>query len=391
MNTILTILRKELKVALRDRKTLISAILMPALLVPLLIVGITKLQSKLSSNERSRTLKVVLLNAPEAVTKLFTDPKIQMTKGVNLADARDSVSKESFDAVLEFEPAFTNKLNNVQTGTVNLYYKSTNEKVEDRLSEKLEQYEETIVDGRLMALNITREVLKPVKVEKVDLASTKEQIGVMIGGFIPYFFILFCFLGCMYPAIDMMTGEKEKGTIETLLTVPASRLQILMGKMIAIALLGISAALMTFAGMGMALALTNGIPDELLKVIQDVLSFRFILMLLAMLIPLSIFFAGILSAIAIRASTFKEAQSYITPMTFVVIVPAMIALMPGVKLSWQTVFVPILNIALATKEIIAGTMNTLQYVCILASLLLLAFLSVLFSVKQFSSEKNILK
>jgi len=391
MNTILTIIRKELKDSLRDRKTLISAVLMPALAVPLLILGITKLQQRLNDKERNKQLKVVLYNAPAALQSLFTDPKIQLINNIPLNQAKDSVSAESYDAILDFAPGFEKSIDSLQAGTLSFYFKSTNEIVEKRINEKLELYKSAILSARFSKLNLSQGMLKPLDVHTMDVASTKEQIGVLLGGFIPYFFILFCYLGCMYPAIDMLTGEKEKGTIETLLTVPASRFSILMGKMIAIAIIGVCAAIMTMSGMFMVVRLSNGIPPEILKAISDILSVKFILMLFAMLIPLSIFFAGILSAVAIRASTFKEAQSYVTPMSFVVIIPAVIALMPGMKLTWETSWIPILNIALATKEIVSGTIKNLQYLLIVFSLIAFAGIAVLLSIRQFSNEKNILK
>jgi sodium transport system permease protein len=213
----------------------------------------------------------------------------------------------------------------------------------------------------------------------------------MIGGLLPYIFIMFCFTGCMYPAIDLITGEKEKGTIETLLTVPASRFKILVGKMITISLVGLSAALMTILGMVVSLKFLPDIPQDFLNSISDMLSVKFIIMLFAMLLPLSIFFAGLLSAIVIRTKSFKEAQSLVTPMVIVVIIPAVIALMPGVELNWQTVWVPILNIALATKEIIAGTIVIEQYITIVLSLTVLALGAAYISFKQFSKEGMVLK
>ena len=213
----------------------------------------------------------------------------------------------------------------------------------------------------------------------------------MIGGFLPYIFIIFCFTACMYPAIDLITGEKEKGTMETLLSSPASRFQILIGKMLTISIVGLSAALMTIVGMVVGLKFLPDIPADFLATINDIVSVKFMVMLFAMLIPLSIFFAGLLSAIVIRAKSFKEAQTMVTPMMFVIIVPAMLAMIPGVVLSWQTAFIPILNIALATKEIIAGTINMAMYAAIVLSLIGFAMLAALISYKQFSKESMVLK
>ena len=391
MHTIFTVIRKELKDTLRDRKTLISAIVMPALAMPLIILGVTKLQKSLVEKERTKQLKIAMYNAPPAAEQLFTDSTVKIIRGIPLAAARDSVAAEKYDAVLDFDPTFTASIDSMHPAAISFYYKSTNTMVEKRVTDRLDQYKAEVLSSRFQRLNLPEDMLTPLAVKNVDVASTKEQIGVLLGGFIPYFFIIFCFLGCMYPALDLITGEKEKGTIETLLTVPASRLHILLGKMITISIVGICAALMTIGGMFAAIRLSNQIPAEILSTVNDILSVKFIIMLFAMLIPLSFFFAGLLSAIAIRASTFKEAQSYVTPMTFVVIIPAMIALMPGVKLSWQNVWIPILNIALATKEIIAGTISSLHYTAIIVSLVVLALLAILASYRQFSKEKNILK
>ncbi len=391
MNIILTIIRKELTDSLRDRKTLISAVILPAVAIPLLLLGVTRLQKSLSEKEKGRELKVAIFNMPPAIEAAFADSKIRLIKTATLAAARDSVGKEVYDAALDFDPQFLSSIDSLRPGKLQFYYKSTSESTERRISERLDRYKASVMSSRFARLGLSQDLLSPVAVSKVDMASAKEQIGVLLGGFIPYFFILFCFFGCLYPAIDLTTGEKEKGTLETLLTAPASRLQILAGKMITVAIIGVCAALITIGGMFAAIRLSGDIPPEILKTVNDILSARFIIMLFAMLLPLSLFFAGVLTAIAIRASSFKEAQSYVTPMTFVVIIPAMIALMPGVKLSWQTSWIPILNIALATKEIIAGTIRSGQYALIVVSLICFAVVALLMSIRQFSNERNILK
>lgn len=386
MHTIFTIFLKELRATLRDRKTLISAILLPAIAMPLLVLGVTRLQKRMSEKEQAKKLVVALIGTRPELRAALQDSSFNFRSDVSLAAARDSVSKERFDAAVVQKPA----ADSLMPEEITLLYKSTNLSVEKRLSKLLDAYKESRIRQGLQARGLDESLLTPVIVQSVDVASTKEQIGILAGGFLPYIFILFCFLGCLYPAIDLITGEKERGTIETLLTVPVSRLHILIGKMLCVAATGVVAAMMTVAGLFVSLHFMSEIPQEFLSTIEDILSLRFILMLFAMLIPLSLFFAGILAAIVVRAATFKEAQSYATPLMFVIIVPAMIALTPGMKLSWETAFIPILNIALATKEIIAGTIQTGIYLAIVASLALFALLAILLSVRQFSNEKNIL-
>ena len=391
MKTIFTVIKKELIDTLRDKKTLISAIVLPALAMPLLILGVTKLQKNLMNKEQNKQLKIALIGAPNNLVSQFNDSTFSLVDNINLAGVKDSIENGSIDALLEFDSNFNEKVSTLSSGGLKLYYKSTNLLVEKRIREKLDIYKTIIMNDRIKQLKISSEALEPLTISKIDIASPKEQIGKMIGGFIPYIFIMLCFLGCMYPALDLITGEKERGTLETLLTVPASRFKILIGKTITIALVGISAAIMAMAGMFFSLKFIDDIPPDFLNVINDLLGLKFILMLFAMLIPLSIFFAGLLSAIVVRASSFKEAQSYVTPLSFVIIIPAMIALMPGVELTWQTVWIPILNIALATKQIIAGTIQSSHYLVVVVSLILLAVVAVFLSLKQFSKETMILK
>ena len=204
-------------------------------------------------------------------------------------------------------------------------------------------------------------------------------------------FIIFAFMGCMVPAFSLITGEKESGTMETLLTVPASRTKILFAKMITIALFGLTAAFVSILGMVAAMKFLPNIQGDLLSVIRDLVNPKFILMLIVMLIPLSFFFGGLLSAIVVRANSYKEAQSYVSPLMIVIIIPAMIALMPGVNLNWNTVWIPILNISLATKEIISETISLPMYFTIIFSLILIAVIALYASLKQFTKEGMVLK
>jgi sodium transport system permease protein len=392
MNTILTIFRKEMTTTLRDRRTLISAILLPVLAMPLLLLGITKFSKSMAEKEAAKNLRIVLNNAPAALQEQFRNaPGFTILPPMNLATARDSVSSEAYDAVLDVDPAFESSIDSMRSGNVAFYYKSTNTAVEERVSKVLDTYKSGLLKTRFQRLNLEPTMLEPLAIRTVDVASQQEQLGMLAGGFLPYVFILFCFMACMYPALDLITGEKEKGTLETLLTTPASRFQILIGKVLTIGVVGVFAAVMTIVGMFAALRLFDGIPPEILKAMEDILTVRFMLMMFGMLAPLSLFFAGVLSALVIRASSFKEAQTFVSPMMFVVIVPAMMALIPGVRLTWQTAAIPILNIALATKDITAGTIHYGQYTLLVVSLLVAALLALVVSVRQFSKEGNILK
>ena len=128
---------------------------------------------------------------------------------------------------------------------------------------------------------------------------------------------------------------------------------------------------------------------EILNVIHGILSAKFILMLFGLLFPLTVFFAGMMIPIAVYAKSFKEAQSIITPLNMFVILPAMVGFFPGIELNIVTACIPIVNIVLATKDLIAGTLDVGLLGLSFAVMLALAVLAVFISYKRFDKETNV--
>jgi sodium transport system permease protein len=128
---------------------------------------------------------------------------------------------------------------------------------------------------------------------------------------------------------------------------------------------------------------------EILEIIHSILSVKFILMLYSLLIPLTIFFAGVMIPIAVYAKSFKEAQSIITPLNIVMVLPAMVGFFPGIELNTMTACIPVVNIVLATKELIAGTLEFGLVALSFSVMLTLAVLAVIISYKRFDKETNV--
>ncbi|MFQ5753150.1 MAG: ABC transporter permease, partial [bacterium] len=275
------------------------------------------------------------------------------------------------------------------------YFKSTENEEEDitkrRLKDIVEEYEKKLISARFVELNLDEKIVKPLNLTEINIATQKERLGRMIGGFLPYIFIIFCFTGSMYPAIDLGAGEKERGTIETLLTSPVNRFQILLGKFSVVVLTGIASAAISMVGLYLSIRQLHEIPPEFLELLLGILEVKSIVLVLSLLLPLTIFFAGILLSLSIFAKTFKEAQSLISPMTFVVILPVVVGLLPGITLNSTTALIPILNISLATKDIISGTIQTGLLVEVYLSLIVLAGISLLFCTKMFEREGTIFR
>ncbi len=391
MSTILTVFKKELIDTLRDRRTLITAIIMPAVLIPFLMYGMTAVMKVVMEKEENKKLKLALLDPPLEFVATIDTAKIELIEGMTMETGRDGILSDSLDAMIAFLGDFGKQQQEMESTKVNMWFKSTNLAVKSRMTEVVDKYEESLLDSRIEQLNLTEATIDPLDLTRYDIAPKKEALGKTAGGFLPYMFILFCFMGCMYPALDLVTGEKERGTIETLLTVPSSRFHIMLGKVMTISLMGLASAIMGIVGLYIGVKFLPDMPEDMLEVLGNIVSPKFVTMLLAMLIPLCIFFAGVLAAMVIKAQSFKEAQSIVSPFMTVIILPAALAMIPGIELDWKTAFIPILNIGLATKEIIAGTIQNGHYIAIVGSLIILAIIAVFFSFKQFSKESMVLK
>ena len=394
MKNIITIIKKEALDTLRDRRTLIIMVLVPVLVFPLIFIGITSLQVSIMEREQERTTKVGWVNHD-------SDPRLEAFLGgqdrMELVPIDDAGSLEALiraDSIsygLVVPQGFGEALDQMESMALTLYFSGARIQGKERIDRVLDRYSQQLVEERLTSFDLSETFLQPFETTPVNIASEQEMIGKLAGGFLPYLFIIFCFTGAMYPAIDLFTGEKERRTLETLLTTPVSRMQILIGKLSVVTLTGIISALLAIFGLFLGFQLTTGLPDFLISVVVGILTFEFVLLLLLMLLPLTIFFSGVMAPITIYAKTFKEAQSTLTPMTFLVILPAAIGMIPGIEYTMTTALIPIVNITLATKEIIAGTIHIPYYLVTVISLVGLATISVSFCAKWFGRESNILR
>ncbi|MDP5169182.1 MAG: ABC transporter permease [Bacteroidia bacterium] len=396
MSSIFTIIKKEFLDTLRDRRTLITMIVLPLVLFPA-IFGITiTVQKSLTEKAMEKELKVGLIveggQAADLISAVETAPNLVLIRGIALEDTARLIRNDSLDMIMRIDSEFDSTMARFESGRVMIYYLGTeDDNIRERLEAPMIAYEQAVLGQRMQALQISPATVDPINIDTShDLATTQEQIGKLAGGFLPYIFVIFSFIGCMYPAIDLFTGEKERGTMETLFTLPVSRIEILVGKLVVVATSGLISALIGILGLVLSLQFLD-IPDMLREPLLDMAKPYTIIMLILMILPLAVFFAGILVPITTYAKTFKEAQSLITPLNLAVIIPAAIGLMPGIELNAGTALIPILNVALAAKEILAGTVDYGLLSLVFLSLIVIASVAVVLSVKMFGKESNIMR
>ncbi|MCH8937213.1 MAG: ABC transporter permease, partial [Gemmatimonadetes bacterium] len=281
-----------------------------------------------------------------------------------------------------------------EQASIVLYYRSSSsfKVAEQRLRGAVDDYDEEIVDGRIRRLSLDPNLFDAIAIEARDISTMQEVLGKTVGGFLPYMFVIFMFTGAMYAGIDLSAGEKERGTLETLLSSPATRLEIVLGKFVVVATIGIASALISMLGLYLGVRVAIGeIPPEALEVVWDILNWKVVAMIATLLLPLAAFFSAMILALAIQAKSFKEAQSILTPFSIVIILPVAFGLLPGIELNAQTAMIPILNVSLATKEVIAGTINPVHLAISYVSLFALAAASLWFCVVWFNREETLFR
>jgi sodium transport system permease protein len=394
---IFRIFRKELLDTLRDRRTLMTMLVIPILVFPITLNVFVEISKSYEESASKETMKIGVVGDTD---QFYTQQLQQIPAAVgpkkiiafqDSSALRKAINKDEIQLGLLL-PVNAEALRKQQT-TVKLSWLLDASEV--GRAERAELYSASLKanaeNERLQKLGISPEQIRPLAVETINCASNKKMVGQLAGGFLPYIFIAFGFIGCMYPAIDLFTGEKERGTIETLLTVPVARWKILMGKMLVVICSGMVAATCALLGLFVSIEFLDlAANQELLEVIHSILTPYFILSMFALLLPLVIFFAGLMIPIAIYAKSFKEAQSIITPLNILVVLPAMVGFFPGIALNIQTVFIPVVNVVLATKALIAGTLSWAYFLGVFGLMCALAFLAISLSYRQFGKESNIL-
>ena len=386
--------RKELTEWLRDRRTLISTVLVPLLAFPILISGMISLSTIMIGAAQKEIPKVMIIHgedSPGVVAALRENKELEIVPYAE--NWKDQISNKQIRAAVEIPPGFQASLENGKPETVQIDYYEGEIKSgfgADHLEKSLKAYRDDLVKKRLEAKNLPGSLIAPFDIKQQNVAPPEKVGGASIGSMIGYMVIILSMTGAIYPAIDLTAGEKERGTMETILSSPVSRLDLVLGKFLLVfsaslttAILSVTSMGLSFAYMGHALSKTS---DASGAGIHMNLGLTSVAAVFLMALPLSVLFSAVLMTIALFAKTYKEAQSYLTPMTFVVVIPAVASLLPGVELTPKLALIPILNTSLICKEIITGTYHWNSIAVIFASTCVYAAAAIFLAVKTFQRE-----
>lgn len=390
------VFQKEIKELLRDRRALFFMIALPLLLFPAIFGIIGYFSAKAASDADSKVLTYGVIGeqyAPDFVSRLNATDGFDMFDLPDKANFGKYIEEGEVDFVLVVpdnyaqDPSLNEQVNielHLNDASLNSVFKRVNDIVEDLSNARRDNA------FALLNINETRQkaLLEPIVLEKIDTADKRESIGEAVGGAVPYVVFLLCLAGAMFPANDIGAGEKERGTLETLLISPIERNQIILGKFVTIGVAGIMTALITISSMAVwGIVLSQGMAIEAVgEFMGQINGIDFVLMFL-MLIPVASIFAALLLTLSMYARSVKESQSYMGSLNFVVIVPVVLAALPGIDLEGGWAWVPLTNVALAIKELIKGTMDYVALIAIFGSSVAIAGALLAFCVYWSKQEK----
>ena len=393
----LIILIKELTDMIRDRRTIFMMVVMPLVVIPLLATTAIKLTQSQIEKAKDKELRVAVIGetaAPELFKRLSKEENFFLVTMTNADSARAMTAEQTLDGVVIIPQDFSEFVEGDKQATIRLIFKSSESlnAARRRIEAIIDQYDREIVNERIGRLQLDETLFDAIAIEREDVASTEEKFAENAGGFLPYIFIIFGFMGSIYPALDLGAGEKERGTLETILSSPASRFDIVMGKFLVVVLFSIATAFLAMLGvLIMVYQFLPTIETNITQTVMDMLGPRRIFIIMSMVLPVSAFFAAVALAISIFARSFKEAQSMMAPLNIIIILPAMIGMLPGFKLSAVTAAIPILNLSLATKAILGGSADPILISEVYLSLFFLAGVSIYGCVKWFNREETLFR
>jgi sodium transport system permease protein len=394
LRNIAIVYRKELREALRDRRTLISSLLVPLVLFPLLTAGLGAVVSVLIGKAKEEVPAVMILggeDSPGVVQELRDSKKIKIVPTKD--NWKDQIIDKQIRAAIEIPAGFEAGLASQRPVTLIIHNYEGDLKssiATGDVQKSLEAYRDRIVHDKLEARNIPESFLKPFAIKEHNVAPPEKVGAAAFGGVIGYMVILLCLTGSMYPAMDLTAGEKERGTMETILSSPIARVDLVFGKFFLVLTAALVTAALSVTSMGVSFAVLEHLhafdqagPDA--AQLQLHIGLTTVLSIFIMVLPVAVLFSAGVMTVALFAKSYKEAQSYISPLMFVVIVPAVAAMLP-IDLDAKLALVPILNASLLCKELVTGTYHWNYIAIIFFSMCIYAAAALFLAVKMFQRE-----
>jgi len=391
---IFEIARKEVLEFVRDWRTILAIIIIPLLLFPVLFIAFPLLLESEANELESLNVDIIwqgdydsdlhehLNNTSIRIT--FSQMPANITNLSTPGNDLEIVRSQQYDAVLRLE-------NNSTNWKFAILYLSTSEasnEAKNRILDSVTNWESEVVNGTLLASDLDpKTALNPIvwdgNYQYADVATKGEQAGLALSLFIPLVIAIWTASSAIQPSIDMTAGERERGTLEALLSLPATRLQLLAGKWTAVTFITSVGVALQIAGL--LFAITYLASNSIIGVPE--ISVPSILLMLSAVLIFAVMIVAFELALAMKAHSVKEAGTILGPVILMIIFPALftqVINLDGIETFWFAI--PLVNILLAMRELLLDRIILEHVLVWLFSSILYATLAAIYAAKQFKRE-----
>ena len=316
--TVFTVMRKELRDLSRDRRTLALALFLGPLLYPALMLGMGYLTENRIRTQVDKTLEIPMVGAEHAPNLV----KFLATNGITAAPAPanldTAIRSQEIDAALRISPDYAEDWRNGRPALVEVIRDSTRRDADiptQRLQAALNAYSQQVGALRLLARGIDATVARPVNIGLQDMATPEAKQGMLLSVLLPYLLILTSFIGGAYLILDATAGERERQSLEPLLATPAPRSAVVSGKIAAACMIGLATLLLTLLAFKFSAQFAGTLGRQLN------VSFLAIGKMLLILVPMLFIGTSLLTYLAASAKSMKEAQSHMTWLMLLPMIP----------------------------------------------------------------------
>jgi len=381
---------KELVGTIRDKRTIIAMIIIPLIFYPLLFTGISYFNRIGSIKSEEAASKIMIYGAefaPQLVKYLQDHEKIEVLTIEDNSPAK--LQNGDIQAVLVVPPDFKYKIEREQPNKLILKYDTTEAKsriAKQRISQVIEKYKGEMLLQRLSRLDLKKEFLTPLILQEENIATAEKMTGSVLAVLLPYLIIILIFAGAMHTAVDITAGEKERGTIATLLVSQISRLEIVLGKCFAVMLISFTSMVLGLVGLTLAFLSGSSIAGGV-EGVQFGISINTIFLLFLVLFPLVGLASAVLVMVGIFARNIREASNYITPIYMLTVLLGIISISQGMELTGKMFLVPVLNSSFVFKELLMGKIYWNHIITTFSANMVIAGLALFGATRLFNKEE----
>ena len=396
-----TLLVKEIVHLFRDTKTIVQTVVVPTFITPLLIGAVIWYISSIAVDEGKKTYDVAVYDQAntELTIKLQGSDRLNIVLMDSIDQVIDDVTNDSSEIGISFGSNFTSQLENNLSGEITIYSKNLDNfsQAQGIVNDVIDDYDDQIRNERLNNLNVDENFINPITVIDEDLTTNEEFAGSIIGGILAFLFIVYIMSGSMYPAIDLGAGEKERGTMETLISTNISSVDIIIGKMFSVTSSAVLTAIFSLLGFAVPLIVIflfygDSIPENAFEIISAIVNPVAIIAMFGLLIPLSIFMGAFMLAVSIYSKNPKEASLLLGNAVIIFFIPAYVPLInPGIELDLVGSLIPCYSFALHTNALIAGNTDWFLYGATLISNIIFCSIAIYVTYIMFDDEKIIFR